>query len=101
MFESANTAFGVANPQDGSTGCFSQNTEFGKVQFRFKDGNVELDESGTGSFSDKGCASSTGDTLTDYKENGDGSCNCPDAGYESTYERFCVDNNTDGSCDTI
>lgn len=99
--ETANDDFSIANPHDGSSGCFSKNTDFNKIAFRFIDGKVEFDESGTGNFSDKGCAKWTGDTLTDYKENGDGSGNCPDAGYESTYERWCVDNNTDGTCDTI
>ncbi len=72
-----------------------------KIQFRFKDAKGELDESGTGEFSDKRCSSWTDDALPDYKSSGDGSGSCPGGGYESTYERFCVDNNMDGTCDTI
>ena len=96
-----NNEFGVANPHDGSIGCYAQSTTFANVSFRFKDGKVELDESNSGRFSPNGCAKWQGDSIVDYKENGLGDGTCPDPGYDSTYERWCIDNDLDGSCESI
>lgn len=97
----ANNAMGVTNPHDGSVGCYAQPDTFASVNFRFKDGKIELDQSSSGNFSPNGCALWVGDSISDYKENGLGDGTCPDAGYDSTYERWCVDDNTDGTCDSI
>lgn len=97
----ANTAMSIANPHDGSLGCYAQTGTFANVTFRFKEGKVELDQSNSGNFSPNGCALWSGDTISDYKENGPGDGTCPDIGYDSTYERWCVDDDLNGNCDAI
>lgn len=70
--------------------------------FRFKNGKIEMDESGTKNFSINGCAKyDSNGTVLDYKENGAGDGSCPDDGYESSYELWCIDDNQDGTCDSI
>lgn len=68
--------------------------------FRFKNGKIEMDESGTKQFSPKGCAKYSGGNVVEYNESGDGFGSCP-TGYESTYERWCIDDDLDGNCDSI
>lgn len=103
--ETANTNWGIANPWqpdsgNGYTGCKSTDGEYRTADFRFKDGKIELDESGTKRFSANGCASRNADeSIDEYRENGDGAGNCPDAGFDSTYERWCIDDDLNGVCD--
>jgi hypothetical protein len=103
---SANDDFGISNPnlpapENSYAGCASMDTDFGSTNFRFKDGKIETDESNTGNFSPNGCALWDEDSIVDYKENGNGDGTCPDSGYDSTYERWCIDDNSDGTCDTL
>lgn len=98
--ELSNTAMGIGNPNSTNNGCKSDDEEYRNASFRFKDGKIELDESGTDRFSPNGCALRDGsENIIDYKENGDGSGACPDMGYDSTYERWCVDDDLNGTCD--
>lgn len=103
-----NTDHGVSNPNAPSpdnnyVGCNTTGNKMVAGDFRFKDGKIEIDQSGRKAFSPNGCGlydENTG-ALLDYKENGDGNNNCPDVGYDSTFERFCIDDNADGNCDSI
>jgi len=103
----ANNNYSVSNPNapqlsNNYVGCNTANVDFGESDFRFKNGKIEIDESGTKRFNANGCAlwdDNTG-SLVDYKENGVNGV-CPDAGYDSTFERFCIDNDANGSCDNI
>lgn len=97
---------GITNPHRPSAsnnyiGCNSTGIKMVLGDFRFKNGKIEIDESGKKLFSPTGCALYKDDgtnTVLDYKENGINGV-CPDIGYQTTYERFCVSNNSPGVCD--
>ena len=102
----ANTAWGISNPNspsagNGYSGCKTSGDEYRTADFRFKNGKIELDESGTKDFSPNGCAKRNDqEVIVEYNEEGDGLGACP-IDFDSTYERWCIDDNADGTCDTL
>lgn len=105
--QASNTAWGFANPYtpvagNGYAGCKSQDGEYRTADFRFKDGKIEMDESGLKSFDFRLCVLRDGSdnivdhNLTGYFQGTD--VVCPN-GYDSPYERWCIDDDADGSCD--
>ena len=108
--EATNTTHSIANPNAPSSsntyeGCSTSAYIPAYVDFRFKDGKIEFDESGTKRFSINGCAKfDSNEDLIDYQENGtlahaNAQVVCPDADYSPTYERYCIDDNANGACD--
>lgn len=87
--------YGDHIPKDSNNniGCLTDEIQLSSGHYRYSNGKLEIDESGTRRFSPNGCGKFDGETfeLLDYKENGDFNGNCPDAGYETTLEKFCID----------
>lgn len=79
-------------------------TEVPLVDFRYKDGFIELDDSGYKKFSPSFCVkwSDEGEILDTHEDGsiGEDGLDCgEDNDFDSSYERWCIDDNQDGTCD--
>lgn len=82
----------IPRDSNNNVGCLTAVMELSSGHYRYSNGKLEIDESGTGRFSPNGCGKWDGETfeLLDYKENGNNG-NCPDIGYETTLERLGIE----------